>query len=85
MLFICRAEKDAVLAQSPRQVDSSIRVGVRTRSISKARLRFLRQLGVDGVYLEHSSVDEEPNEFIDNTSEHDTIVIDGDVIPTADG
>lgn len=62
----------------------SIRVGVRTRSISEPRLRFIRQLGVDDVFLEHSSVDEEPDEFIDNTSESDTIVIDGDVIPTAD-
>lgn len=63
---------------------SSITVGFRTRSISDERLRFISQLGVDDVYLDHSSLDEEPDEFIDNTDESDTVVIDDGVTPSTE-
>jgi mannonate dehydratase len=61
---------------------SSISVGFRTRSFSDERLRFIRQLGVEEVYLDHSSLDEEPDEFIDNTEQDDTLTMDDDVIPS---
>lgn len=64
--------------------NQSIRVGFRTASISESRLRFIRQLGVTDVFLDHSSVDEEPEEFLDNTVEEDRLIIDGEVIPTTE-
>ena len=64
-----------------RSAPHSIRVGVRTRSIDESRLRYLKQLGVDDVYLDHSSVDEE-RDFVETAEDVDSVVIDGDVIPT---
>ncbi|MFC5134674.1 MULTISPECIES: mannonate dehydratase [Haloferacaceae] len=66
------------------ETSPQITVGFRTRSISDERLRFIRQVGATDVYLDHSSLDEEPDEFIDNTGENDTLVIDEDVIPSAE-
>jgi mannonate dehydratase len=42
----------------------------------------MRQLGVTDVFVDHSSTDEEPSEFLDNTTEEDMLVVDGDVIPS---
>ena len=61
-----------------------IRVGVRTRSLEPSRLRFLRQIGVADIFLEHSTLDEEPTEFTDGSTEEVPVVIDEDVIPTVD-
>jgi len=63
---------------------SGIRVGFRTGSIAQSRLRFIRQLGVTDVFLDHSSTDEEPGEFLDEGTGKDRIIIDGDVIPTTE-
>ena len=61
---------------------SSIRVGFRTGSVAVSRLRFIRQVGATDVFIDHSSTDEEPQEFLDKAAEKDRLVIDGDVIPT---
>lgn len=63
---------------------STIRVGFRTGSISESRLRFIRQLGVTDVFIDHSSTDEEPGEFLDESTDEDRLIIDGDVIPTVE-
>lgn len=61
-----------------------MRTGFRTRSISDERLRFIAQLGVDDVFIDHSSKDEEPEEFLDTTEDPEGLVIDGDVIPSVE-
>jgi mannonate dehydratase len=70
--------------KSAGESESSIRVGIRTGSIAESRLRFIRQLGVTDVFIDHSSTDEEPGEFIDTTADADRLVIDGDVIPSTE-
>lgn len=62
--------------------EGSIRVGFRTGSISDSRLQFIRQVGATDVFIDHSSTDEEPEEFLDPTSDENRLVIDGDVIPS---
>jgi mannonate dehydratase len=62
---------------------SSICVGFRTASIAESRLRFMRQVGATDVFLDHTSTDEEPAEFLDNTGDG-RIVIDGTTIPTVE-
>ena len=63
------------MADSAEKVDErqaseqQMTVGFRTREFSKSRLRFIKQLGVNGIFLDHSAVEEEPDEFIDNTQE----------------
>ncbi|MFB6136823.1 MAG: mannonate dehydratase [Halobacteriaceae archaeon] len=61
-------------------------VGFRTRAFTEERLRYIRQLGVESVFLDHSAVEEEPDEFIDNTGagDLDRIVLDGDTIPSVE-
>lgn len=59
----------------------SIRVGVRTSSISEERLRYLKQIGVDDIYIDRSSVEEEEN-VAETPDEIESLVVDGDVIPT---
>lgn len=44
---------------------ADVRVGVRTRSLSRPRLRYIRQLGATDVFIDHADVDEEPDEFND--------------------
>jgi mannonate dehydratase len=64
--------------------EPSIRVGVRTGSVSESRLRFIRQLGVTDVFIDHSSTDEEPGEFLDRTSDDDRLLIDEGVVPSTE-
>jgi mannonate dehydratase len=61
-----------------------IRTGVRTRSLDERRLRYLRQLGVDDVFVDHAATDEEPDTFIDTDDPDpaDTLVVSGDTIPS---
>ncbi|QLH82037.1 mannonate dehydratase [Halosimplex pelagicum] len=63
---------------------STISVGFRTGSITDSRLQFIRRLGVTDVFLDHSSTDEEPGEFLDEGTNEDRLVIDGGVIPSAE-
>ena len=63
---------------------SSMRVGIRTASISEERLRFIKQIGVTDVFLEHSSLDEEPGEFLDGSGEHTRLVLHEDKIPSSE-
>ncbi|MFC6907201.1 universal stress protein [Halalkalicoccus tibetensis] len=49
--------------------EAGIRVGVRTRSLSEARLSYIRQLGATDVFIDHADTDEEPDEFIDRSKE----------------
>jgi mannonate dehydratase len=60
----------------------SIRAGCRTGVLTEPRLRYLRQLGVTDVFVDHSSTDEEPGEFLDETDAPDRLVVDGEVIPS---
>lgn len=64
--------------------ESSIRVGFRTASIADERLRFIRQIGGSDVFLDHTSTDEEPAVFLDNATEDDVLVLDGEVIPSTE-
>ncbi|MFB6120038.1 MAG: mannonate dehydratase [Halobacteriaceae archaeon] len=59
-------------------------VGFRTQEFSDERLRYIKQLGVESVFLDHSSVEEEPDEFIDNTGSTDRLTLDGDTIPSVE-
>lgn len=45
--------------------NADIRVGVRTRSLARTRLRYIRQLGATDVFVDHADIDEEPDEFND--------------------
>ena len=70
---------------TPAVADSSrIRVGFRTASFAPSRLRYIRQVGAQDVFIDHSSMDEEPAEFLDTTDTRDRLVLDGDVIPSVD-
>lgn len=59
---------------------ASVRVGVRTRSLSTPRLQYIRQLGATDVFVDHADTDEEPDEFndLDGT---DTIAVGPDDVP----
>ena len=61
--------------------DSEIRVGVRTRSLSEPRLRYIRQLGATDVFVDHADTDEEPDEFNDRDGT-DTIAVGPDQVPS---
>ncbi|MFC4552874.1 MULTISPECIES: mannonate dehydratase [Halorussus] len=67
-------------------VEDRMRVGFRTREFSDARLRFIKQLGVNDVFLDHSAVEEEPDEFIDNTQagRSDTLTLGGEYVPSVE-
>jgi len=67
----------------PARHEPNIGVGFRTASISDARLRYIRQVGATDVFLDHTSLDEEPDEFLDNTADEDRLILDGDTIPSA--
>lgn len=64
------------------RTDPAISIGFRTASLSASRLRFIRQVGGRHVFLDHSSVDEEPAEFLDADGVATGVTIDGDVIPS---
>lgn len=60
---------------------SNIRVGLRTRSLSEERLRYIRQCGATDIFVDHADTDEEPDEFndLDGT---DAISVGPDSIPS---
>lgn len=60
-----------------------IRVGVRTRSLARPRLRYIRQLGARGIFIDHADIDEEPDEFNDRNASL-TLDVGRDAIPTVD-
>ncbi|WP_129115322.1 mannonate dehydratase [Halegenticoccus tardaugens] len=61
--------------------DATVRVGVRTRALSKPRLQYIRQLGATDIFVDHADTDEEPDEFNDRDSTA-TLSIGRDTIPT---
>lgn len=61
--------------------ETTIRVGVRTRSLSEPRLQYIRQLGATDVFVDHADVDEEPDEFNDREAGA-TLEIGRDAIPS---
>ncbi|RQG97083.1 mannonate dehydratase [Natrarchaeobius chitinivorans] len=62
---------------------ADIRVGVRTRSLSRPRLRYIRQLGATDIFIDHANVDEEPDEFNDREADV-TLEVGRDAIPTVE-
>ncbi|MFB6102092.1 MAG: mannonate dehydratase [Haloplanus sp.] len=63
--------------------NDAISVGVRTRSLSDARLRYVRQLGVTDIFVDHADTDEEPDEFNDR-DDGGTIAVGPGQIPTVE-
>ncbi|WP_101295881.1 mannonate dehydratase [Halegenticoccus soli] len=61
--------------------DANVRVGVRTRALSKPRLQYIRQLGATDIFVDHADTDEEPDEFNDRDGT-DTLSVGRDAIPT---
>ncbi|SEP25467.1 mannonate dehydratase [Halogranum amylolyticum] len=59
----------------------TIRVGVRTRTLSDARLRYIRQLGATDIFVDHADTEEEPDEFNDRDGA-DTVAVGRDAIPS---
>lgn len=62
---------------------ADVRVGVRTRSLARPRLRYIRQLGATDVFIDHANIDEEPDEFNDRAADV-TLEVGRDAIPTVD-
>jgi mannonate dehydratase len=62
---------------------SVIQVGVRTRTLSDERLRFIRQLGATDIFVDHADVEEEPDEFNDREGA-DTLAVGRDMIPSVE-
>lgn len=62
---------------------TGIRIGVRTRSLSPKRLKFIRQLGATDVFVDHADTDEEPDAFNDRDGT-DTLAVGRDTIPTVE-
>lgn len=62
---------------------SDIRVGVRTRSLSWPRLRYIRQLGATDIFIDHADIDEEPDEFNDREAAV-TVDVGRDAIPSVE-
>lgn len=60
-----------------------IRVGVRTRSLSDERLRYIRQLGATDIFVDHADVEEEPDEFNDRDGV-ETVAVGRDSIPATE-
>lgn len=63
----------------------SLRVGVRTRTLSDDRLSFCKQIGVDDVFLDHR--DSHGDVFVDAGADFDeaaTVPIDEGVVPSVD-
>ncbi|EMA59716.1 mannonate dehydratase [Halorubrum lipolyticum] len=61
--------------------EADIRVGVRTRSLSDDRLRYVRQIGATDLFIDHADTEEEPDEFNDRDGS-DTIAVGPDSIPS---
>lgn len=61
--------------------DANVRVGVRTRALSKPRLEYVKQLGATDVFLDHADTDEEPDDFNDRNGSA-TLAVGRDSIPT---
>ncbi|AHG01827.1 mannonate dehydratase (plasmid) [Halostagnicola larsenii XH-48] len=59
----------------------AVRVGVRTRSLSEDRLRYIRQLGATDIFVDHADTEEEPDEFNDRDGS-ETIAVGPDQIPS---
>ncbi|WP_222913811.1 mannonate dehydratase [Natrinema sp. SYSU A 869] len=64
-----------------RNSSAAVRVGVRTRSLSESRLRYIRQLGATDIFVDHADTEEEPDEFNDRDGS-DTIAVGPDQIPS---
>lgn len=64
-----------------RTTNATVRVGVRTRSLSKRRLRYVRQLGATDIFVDHADTEEEPDEFNDRDGS-ETIAVGPDQIPS---
>ncbi len=60
---------------------AAVRVGVRTRSLSRGRLRYVRQLGATDIFVDHADTDEEPDEFNDRDGS-ETISVGPGQIPS---
>lgn len=63
--------------------DSDIRVGVRTRTLSEFRLRYIRQLGATDIFVDHADTEEEPDEFNDRDGAN-TVAVGRDAIPSVE-
>ncbi|WP_313692490.1 mannonate dehydratase [Halorarum halobium] len=68
-------------ANASAETRSDIRVGVRTRTLSDSRLRYVRQLGATDVFVDHADTEEEPDEFNDRDGS-DTVAVGRDSIPS---
>lgn len=62
---------------------SDISVGVRTRTLSTSRLRYIRQLGATDIFVDHADTEEEPDEFNDRDGT-DTVAVGRDSIPSVE-
>ena len=62
---------------------SDIRVGVRTRTLSDPRLRYIRQLGATDIFVDHADTEEEPDDFNDRDGT-ETIAVGRDSIPSVE-
>ncbi len=63
--IICDACDQTDTIIRPMTIETTIRVGVRTRSLSEQRLQYIRQLGATDVFIDHADVEEQPDEFND--------------------
>lgn len=63
--------------------DTHIRVGVRTRTLSDSRLRYIRQLGATSIFVDHADTEEEPDEFNDRDGAK-TVAVGRDSIPSVE-
>ncbi|WP_435185611.1 mannonate dehydratase [Halobellus sp. EA9] len=77
---------ESVQASREKAASDRIRVGFRTQEFTDQRLRFIKQLGVSDIFLDHSEVEEEPDEFIDNSSagRTDRLTLAGSTIPSVE-
>jgi len=65
--------------------DLPMRVGFRTRSLADERLRFIKQLGVEDVFVDRVGTDEGPEEFLDlDAADAPTVMIDDHHIPSVE-
>jgi mannonate dehydratase len=63
--------------------EADVRVGVRTRSLSEDRLRYIRQLGATDIFVDHADTEEEPDDFNDRDGT-DTLAVGPDAIPSVE-
>lgn len=77
---------DSALASQEDTTSEQMRVGFRTQEFTEERLRFIKQLGVTDLFLDHSGVEEEPDEFIDNSTagKGDRLTLAGSTIPSVE-